>query len=304
MRRILLSLLLATLAGTAAAEMKPFELNMDRVKMVDVKKPLAFGSTYFIPTVNLRVSASGDVWAQQKNTVFKTNNSKAHGRFYVKGLDKAFVQGLARQVQDDLVAKLRAAGYTVMTYDDLKGETDIAGHDRDKADPQWGLPIEGKENLDFALISPSDEQTFDVPLTGPLFWMRGVAKDKQVIIIVPEITFEVPVMVGETESTYSTFKAGISVNPAMRLNGAMVWVMDGKQRSGTIQIQQHGKRLASEKAGTPKLVDEDTTSFSSSWKSNKSNWVMDLDPTAFSDGLLRVSYAVNDLIVKEAKDAH
>lgn len=304
MRRILLSLLLATLAGTAVAEMKPFDLNMDRVQFVNVKKPLAFGTTYFIPTVNLRVSASGDVWAMQKNTLFKTNNTKAHGRFYVKGLEKTFVQGLARQVQDDLVKKLRDAGYTVLTYDDLKGEPDIVGHDRDKADPQWGLPIEGKDNLDYALISPSDEQTFDVPLTGPSFWMRGVAKDKQVTIIIPEITFEVPVMNGETESTYSTFKAGITVNPALRLNGGMVWVIDGKQRGGNIQILQHGKRLASENAGTPKLVDEDTTTFSSAWKSNKSNWVMDLDPTEFSNGILRVAFAINDVIVKQAKDAH
>lgn len=79
------------LASVAQAGMKPFELNMDRVKIVDPKGLAA--PTYFVPSVNLVVSCSGSVWAQSKAG---GANAQAHGKFYVKGLDKALLQDLAR----------------------------------------------------------------------------------------------------------------------------------------------------------------------------------------------------------------
>ena len=138
MRSLFLSLLLAALAGNAFAEMKPFELNMDRVE-IDAKKPLGFSETYFIPSANLLITASGDVWAQSKAG---GSNAQAHGKYFVKELDRVFVQDLARKVQDDLVTKMRAAGYTVLTYEDLKGEADVAGHSRSGCHVQYqrGVP--------------------------------------------------------------------------------------------------------------------------------------------------------------------
>ncbi len=300
MRALFLSLLLAALAGNAFAEMKPFELNMDRVE-IDAKKPLGFSETYFIPSANLLITASGDVWAQSKAG---GSNAQAHGKYFVKGLDRVFVQDLARKVQDDLVTKMRAAGYTVLTYEDLKGEADVAGHSREKVDEKWGLPVRSQNSFDFVFVTPTTEQAFEKPITGPVFWLRDLAKAKNLTVIVPEMVFEVPIMYGQTSSGYKRDSAGIAVSPAMRLNGAAVWTIDGKNRAGNILIQQHGVRLAAEVAGTPKLMSDDQTEFSRSWKRSSSDWVMELDPVAFSDGILRVGYAINDLIVKQAKKAH
>src|SRR5687767_4566586 len=77
------ALMLAS-STAAAAEAKPFELNPDRVKIVDPKGLNA--KTYFVPGVNLVISCSGSVWAQSKKG---GGNAQAHGTFYVQGLEKS-----------------------------------------------------------------------------------------------------------------------------------------------------------------------------------------------------------------------
>lgn len=46
---------------------------------------------------------------------------------------------------------------------------------------------------------------------------------------------------------------------------------------------------------------KDRTLFSSSWGRSSSDWVMMLDPQAFSDGILRVGYAINDMTGAQVK---
>ncbi len=300
-RRFLLSLalFLAPLAITARAEPKPWEINMERVKVVDAKGLANKANTYFVPSFNLTVSCSGSVWAQSRAG---GANAQAHGKFYVKGLDKALLQGLARQLQDDLVAKLRATGATVLTYDDLKGDPRIAGHGRLSPDAKWGFPTWSQDPLTYVRVTPTDEQEFERGLAAsPTFWMHAIAKEKNLIILLPEVTFTVPQMWGEVDSGYKRDSAGIAVNSAMMLHGAMIYV-DNPQGSFTgIQVQQHGKRLAQEVTGKVRLMSEDKTEFSKAWQRSSSDWVMTLDPQAFSDGILRVATAINTMTVGQIK---
>lgn len=298
-------LALALIVNPVRADLKPFDLNMDRVK-VTAGNGYGYSKTYFIPSVVLNISAFGDIWSQAKSGTFvggKDLNAQAHGKFWVKGLDKPFVQELARKVQDDLVAKLRANGCTVLTYDDLKEHPELAGHGRSGADSKWGLPTMKAHPLTYVVATPSDAQAFDRPITGPVFWMRGLAKEKQMVILVPEINFTVPQMWGEKDTGYKRASAGIGVNPAMKLGGAFIFAINGKGTATNIHIQEHGMRLAAEVAGTVKLASEDKTSFTSEWQRTSSDWLMTLDPQAFSDGILRVSYAINTLIANEVKKA-
>ena len=120
-RLLALTLAALGLVQLARAELPPFELNKDRIKVSSFGGSLKSSKTFLVPTATIMVSASGSVWAQAKNG---SANAQAHAKFYVKGLDKALLQNLARQVQDDLVTKLRAAGYTVLTYDDVRDRPD------------------------------------------------------------------------------------------------------------------------------------------------------------------------------------
>jgi hypothetical protein len=290
--------LLAFIAPLARAELKPFELNMDRVKIVDPKGLAA--PSYFVPGVNLVVSCSGSVWAQSKAG---GGNAKAHGKFFVKGLDKALLQGLARQAQEDLVAKLRATGATVLTYDDLKDDPMVAGHGRRSPDAKWGLPASsGFSSLTFLTAAPTDAQAYERGMAASAaFWLHPLVKERKLIVIFPEITFTVPQMWGEVEAGYRRDSAGIAVNSTMLLQGAAIYV-DNPQGSFTnIQIQTHGKRPAAEVTGTIKKLSEDKTQFSASWAQSTSDWMMALDAQAFSDGVLRVSYAINSMVADQVK---
>ena len=288
-------LTLATVA--TAAETKSFELNPDRIKVVDPKGLAA--QTYFVPGVNLVISCSGSVWAQSKKG---GANAQAHGKFYVQGLDKSLVQELARKVQDDFVAKLRATGATVLTYDDLKSDPLVAGHGRRTADAKWNLPTRSKDPLTYIIATPTDAQAFEPGLAASAaFWLHAMAKEKKLIVLLPEITFTVPQMWGEVDAGYKRDSAGIAVNSTMLLQAAAIYV-DNPQGSFTnIQIQTHGKRPAAEVTGTIKKLSEDKTQFSSSWGRSSSDWLMTLDPTAFSDGVLQASYAINTYVADQVK---
>lgn len=300
MRTFFVAVLVFTVAFGAAAQsadMKPFELNMERVKVIRFGGNLGSSNTILVPAVNLLVTSHGSVWS-------KKGGAQAHGKFYVDGLSRELLQELSGKMQGDLVARLRAAGKTVLTYDDVKDDSLFTGQPRLKADAKWGLPIKGGWGapLTFLIAAPSDAQAFDNPIQGPTWWMRGISKEKNLIVLVPEITFSVPQMFSETESGYKRDKAGIATDPAMILEGAMIYTMDAKG-TANIQVQRHGKRVAAEVTGTIAKLSEDKTSFSDAWQRTSGDFAMTLDRNAFIDGVLRVGYALNAMTVSEIAKA-
>lgn len=291
---------LAFLPVPGRAEPAPFELNMDRVKITDPKGLAA--PTYFVPGVNLVVSCSGTVWAQSKKG---GANAQAKGKFYVSGLEKSLLQDLARKLQEDLVAKLRATGAAVLTYEDLKDDPVVAAHGRRSPDAKWGLPTSsGFSNLTFVTAAPTDAQAFEHGMgASAAFWLHSLAKEKKLIVILPEITFTVPQMWGEVDAGYKRDAAGIAVNSVMLLHGAAINISNPQNSFTNIQVQTHGQRHAADVAGTVKKLSEDITHFSSSWGRSSSDWVMLLDAQAFSDGVLRVGYAIDTMIADQVKKA-
>ena len=298
-RFLALSLLAVGVVTRNRAELPPFQLNPDRVIVSAFGGSLGSSKTFYVPTATIIVSASGSVWAQSKNG---SANAQAHAKFYVRGLDKALLQDLARQVQDDLVKKLRDAGYTVLTYEDLKTDPRMVKHDRDDPDDKWHLPTMHKDPNVYLLANPTDAQAFDKPITGPLFWMRDLIKEKGVIAIVPEITFTVPQVWGEKTTGYKRAEANVNITPALKLAGAMIYTANAKGPVN-IQIQEHGTRLVAETAGTIKKVDEDSYNFTSSWGRSSADYVFYLDQKVFAAGVLRVSDQINTYVVEKIKKA-
>jgi hypothetical protein len=291
-----LSLAFAVSATAQSPAMKPFELNMDRVKVSKFGGDFAQTKSYLIPTYTVEVSSLGSVWA-------KAGRTKAHAKYYVAGLDKALLQGLSKKLQDDLVAKMRSAGYSVLTYEDVKNEPDVSGHGLLKVDSRYGLPTGGGLGMPvtFVIANPTDAQAFDSPIQGPAWWLRGLSKGKDLTVIVPDLTFTTPQMFGQASSTEHTDSAGISTDPRMLLQSAKVYGMTPKGGTPAIQVQQHGMRTAADVAGTIRKASEDRTTVSHVFETSSDDYIMTLDQTAFSDGVLRVGFAVNDLIVAEVK---
>lgn len=279
-----------------AADPPPFELNEDRIKVI--KEGNFESDTYFIPTVYLHVAA-------RVKTEAKNEGASTKARVFVEGLDKALMQGLAKQVYDDLVTKVRAAGYKVLTYDDLKPE--LASMSRMEPNKKYGFPTKAFDKgpgIDFAIASPSDDQTFDYNFaTGPGWPWRNVAKDKKLLVLIPQIYFNLPGVVAGKGSSLWGKSVSLTLEPVMRLYSGIVNCVAEDGGFCGINIQEHGTRLASDAVGTVQKLAEDTSDFGE-WARTTADFAFVIDPAAFSDGVLRVGYAVNSRTVKTLKDSH
>lgn len=272
----------------------PFNINMDRVEITR-KSNFAKSKTYFIPTVYLRVMARTQSTIRSKDS----SGASVKAKIFIDGIEKSLFQGLAKQVYDDLVAKVRAAGYTVLTYEDVKPE--LASMERMKVNGKFGFPTklsDGASGVDFAIVTPSDEQALDYGITGIIFRYRDLAKKKDAVVLVPDISFSISEVTGKTDSDIWGKSASLAVLPPMRLHAATVYGNDG-----TIYIKEHGSRLAAEVAGTAKKVSQENFDYAG-WSRTTGDYLFTIDPAAVSMGILRVGYAVNDLAVKTIKSEH
>lgn len=297
MRNLALVPLFFTLfLGSARAQQPPppFNINMDRVEMTR-KGNFAKSKTYIIPTVYLRVMARTQSSIKSKSST----GASVKAKIFIEGIEKSLFQGLAKKVYDDLVVKTRAAGYTVLTYDDLKA--DLAGMERMKATGKYAFPTklsDGATGVDYAIVTPSDEQAFDYGITGLLFRYRDLGKKKEAVVLIPDISFSITEVAGKTGSDIWGKSASLAVLPPMRLQSAVVYANDG-----AIYIKEHGSRLAAEVAGSAKKVSEENFDYAG-WSRTTGDYLFTLDPVAVSAGILRVGYAVNDLTVKTIKSEH
>lgn len=295
----------ATTLMAQSPAMQPFEINMERVKFASFGGNFGTTTTYLVPTVNLQISVAGAVWA-------KAGRSKAHARYYVDGVTREMLQGLAKNLQDDLVTRLRGAGYSVLTYEDVKTAPEVASLARNTINTEYGVPTTGGFDLPggfgkpvkFALVSPSDEQSFDSPTQGPAWPFRGMAKAQNLTVIVPELTFTTPQMFSESSSTAFKDTAGVSADPSMVFEGAKIAGVNPKGGQPSVAIQRHGQRKASEVTGTIALASEDNLHVNHVISTTRADYVMTLNQTAFVDGVLRVGYALNDMLVKEIVKQH
>ena len=293
---VFIALLLTVFVSAApAAEPPPFEINMDRVE-VNHKGTFADSKTYFIPTIYLRIAA-------KTTTSVRNKSASAKMRVFTEGLDKAMLQSLAKKIYDDLVAKVRAAGYTVLTYDDLKA--DLVAVDRMKPNPKFGFPTKFfalGSPVDYAIVAPSDEQTIDWGSAWPITPYQSIAKGKNVVVLVPEVYFSLPEIWATKESNSMFDKAGVNFAPTMKLFISRVWGLPPSLGGCYILVQAHDKRYAAEVAGSMRKVAVQNDKYGD-WSQAVGDYDFVLDPAAFSTGILRVGYALNDLTAKTIKSA-
>lgn len=201
-----------------------------------------YGRTVVVPTAYVKVLVQGRTVVTQPGNSLQTlgggkpNAVEAIASYRVAGMDKALAQSLARQAYDDFVAKLRAAGFTVLTYDDVKARYYVQVAVRDKADPAWGMPVEapqGSGNV-YLVAAPSDEQQFRIGLTGVFteFMNRGLSKFDDAVVVIPTYTLVAPQVWGETGTGYKTISAKLNAQPGMSLQYASAtWLGRSRLRS-------------------------------------------------------------------------
>lgn len=291
--------MLATLGSAAMAQAQAFsgaafEINRDRVRFGTIGT-CAKGTTYLIPMVYLHVTARN---SQRAGGGLGNVSSKA--RVFVQGPDKAELQALAAQIHADIVGQMRAAGYSVLTFDDVKA--DVADRARMQSNPRYGMPTHGQRafpGIDFAVVTPNDEQALDYGMMGPQANYGKAAQHKGATLLLPEIFLTMP-QLGASASTsqgltWRSSESHISFDPAMHLAGANVYGATAKGGWCSILVPEHGARWPAPVAGAFRELSVTTDDYGD-WSTKRGDFTFVVDDAAFRTGALAVGHSLGRLI--------
>jgi hypothetical protein len=205
-----------TLAGKRATSMPV------AVEAINPEDLLSSGKTLLIPTAYVTFVTDGRVSATKQSGAFQQGNAtaRAAANFKVSGIDKAYAQRLAKAALDNLIGQLRAAGYMVLTYADVKDRDVFRNAAREagpKADTDGGLNT--------LTVAPSDEQLFQSGFNGGLFSefiSGGKTRIGDATLILPQYSFHAPQAWAEGSRGYSSVSATTNVVHGMNMAHARV----------------------------------------------------------------------------------
>jgi len=248
---------------------------------------------------------------------------RASAKYTVNGLDKAFVQGIAAKAYNDFVAQLRGAGYTVLTYNDIKDRDYVRSASRAAADGKWGVPTESSRegNNTFIVAAPSDAQQFEVGMMG-VFWefiSRGKPKFEDATIMIPTYTIVAPNLQGEKAASYATISANVKASADMMLlNAYAPWMGKPKVRMGGGNhpgVLRNKAITISDNVGALSAVDTTSEAGNAvsgilgmlggggSIKSKTMEYTLNVDRIAYSAGALKGIAEFNAEVAKAAASA-
>ncbi len=255
-----------------------FEINRDRVRF-GTMGICAKSTTFLVPTVYLYVSARGKLTAGGG-----LGNAGVKARVFVQGPSKKQLQALAASLQDELVGQLRAAGYTVLTFDDVRA--DVADKERWAPNPRYGMPTHDARafpGTDFVVATPSDEEVLSYGLTGPVAPWGKATQRTGATLLLPEFYFTLPQMGGAFTHTLTGTHANIHFDPAMHLAGINVYGATAKGGWCSILVPEHGVRVPASVAGD--LQELSVVDDGDDWGTKRGDYAFTVDEDAFETGI-------------------
>ncbi|MEK6725823.1 MAG: hypothetical protein AABY54_04625 [Deltaproteobacteria bacterium] len=310
-------------AAKSAAPEAPVS-NTLAVTAINPEDLVSYANTIVVPTAYVKLLVKGNAFVAQKGGYKVGSNAnavKASAKYKVVGIDKKLAQSIAQQAYDDFVAKLRAAGYTVLTYNDIRDRDYVKGAGREKADAAWGLPVENSRNGDetYVVAAPSDDQHFRSGMNGGVFNQfisLGKPRFKDATVIIPQYTIRAPQVWGETDATYSTISAAIKTEPSMRLmNASAQWMgapkvrmmhgIPGVTSNNPVKIAENTGELVQAADTTPEAANALSKGLSllsgaGSVKTNSAEYTFTIDLNAYVAGAVKGVADFNAEVAKVA----
>lgn len=279
------------------------QVNIDKIKNLGKSKKV------LLPTVTLQLLATGDLFAS-------TGGNSAKMKYATVGLDKAYVQQLAAEAQQDLAAKMTAAGYEVIGWEQIKDRPDVKEMERRKPGKGIDLPLEsprGSSN-DYLFVSPSDEQAIKPAMQG-LFWtFRKVAKDLDATMLEVIYVLDAPQVWSESERGYKRSSVSVNSAPGMTMTSARITLATAKMAGGSLMTTGYMTGV-SENVGTLSQVKDDTPSGANALSSalsmlgggssinRKSGvYVFQVDQPAYATAVRKATTSVNGLFAEAAAE--
>ena len=319
LRNLGLAIALSTSLLASAADIKTTAINPEDLRSYD--------RVLMVPTVYVHLLVKGGVFAAKQTSGLASlgggsgGTAKASAKFKTTGIDTELATTIAKQAYDDFVKQLRDAGYTVLTYDDIKDRADIKAMQRE-AMPASGMPTKSENGNDYIIAAPSAEQYFKTGAMNGIFNQFSGGRGSKILdatVLIPEYTIAAPQVWAETGSGYKSVSAGVNGKPGMTVSSARVyWLGKNVVRvmHGIPGVQLEGQILdVATNVGT--LNTEDTTptagnavsnvlgrlSGTGSIKAASRDYELVIDRAAYTAGAAAGIGAFNAEVARIAKDA-
>lgn len=289
------------------------------VEAINPEDLLGSGKTLLIPTAYVTLVTDGRVSASKQAGALQQGNAtaRAAANFKVLGIDKAYAQQLARAALDNLVGQLRAAGYTVLTYADVK-DRDVFRNAAREAGPK----ANSEGDLNTLTVAPSDEQLFQSGFNGGLFSefiSGGKTRIGDATLIIPQYSFHAPQAWAESSRGYNSVSATTNVVHGMNMASARVnWLGQPVSRmmrgipgvattKPVINVSEKVGNLSSGVDASPTAANSLSSALASfgggSIQRTVTNYELAIDREAFAIGVMNGVQSFNAEVAKVAAAA-
>jgi hypothetical protein len=287
-----------------------------------------YNKVLMVPTVYVNLLVKGGVFAAKQTSGLASlgggsgGTAKASAKFTTTGIDAELATTIARQAYDDFVKQLRDAGYTVLTYDDIKDRPEIKAMERQAMPAGGGLPIDSQNGNDYIVAAPSAEQYFKKGLANGIFNQFSGGRGSKVTdatVLIAEYTVTAPQVWAETGSGYKSVKAGVNGKPGMTISSARVsWLGKPVVRMmrGIPGVQMNGQMVdVSTNVGTLNSEDKTPTAGNvvsgvlgrltgtSTINATSRDYELVIDRDAYTTGATAGISAFNAEVAKAAREA-
>ena len=266
--------------------------------------------TLVVPTAYLRLTVDGSATAVSDKNAFSsdTSNARVTIRYKTTGLDKALAQEISKAAYEDFVAKLRAAGYKVLTYDDIKDQ--ITGLTRYTKDEAYGLPVDAGQ----LVVTPTDEMAIKPGMGGNIvspYQHFGKSTLKEGTLIIPTFVLASPLAKPETSGSTAKLQlvpemALISGNVAFMTHGG-AWG-NAKLKKAVWGLSDNVGTITKTADTSPAVANALTKTFATLAGIGGTNrksalYMMTIDRAAYKEAAVKGLGMFNDEFAKAAADA-
>lgn len=245
------------------------------------------------------------------------NGAHARVNYAVTNLGPELGEEIATLIYDDLIAKLKASGWKVLTYEDTKDQADW--EKIGIADPLKQIGVEGyKWNWGYGdqywmTSYPKGTPHFaplkiGAPGTPDIFKItKKVGKKLDANVLFPVYTFAAPIAYGSTDRGYKKSTAEAALAPKLSLYYVGGNFMNPKAAGGVVQLKEAID--VADNVGTAERVEEvnqqDTSLFSFNVFRSvaKGDYAFTLDTESFKNAIVKTGKDFNTLLVAAYQEA-
>lgn len=270
-----------------------------------------------LPSVYLEVMNWGKITSVTQTSALQTlggaANSSARSTMEVAvPADTAMLRAVADELYTDLAAKLKAKGWEVVTYADVKDHPVLTGVKKEPIEPKLGLPMRkvslGKQKMHYTIATPEGMPVIDPGMTIPLFNIRALLKERDVMGLETTYRFDPVALTAKGRHGIGSNSASTEAQANLVLAHAQATFSTPKGMPGWVRLK---KPLAVERGiGDIKKAADVSPRFANGLSaalsligggaisSKKGLYVCELETDALKASLLSAGKAFNDEIAK------